>query len=162
MELHRSIYSPQPYWELEPVELIYRGPEEGAAGTWLPILPLRVRDSTAIGPGMPIRVEGGVRAWPVWELRGPLGPGVRMTNRTTGRWLEVGREVAEGETLVIDTRPRRKSVRLGGENAYRHLVQPGSTLWPLPPGDNTIDVEAGQMGASSRLILRYTPLAPTT
>nr|WP_246422087.1 phage tail domain-containing protein [Nocardiopsis mwathae] len=150
----------QPYWELDPVELIYRGPT-GDDGTWLPILPVRVRDSTAIGPGMPIRIEGGVRTWPVWELKGPLGPGVRLANRTTGKWLEIDRAIGEGETLVIDTRPRRKSVRLDGANAYRYLTQPGSTLWPLRPGDNTIDAETGQMSDNSRLVLRYTPIAAT-
>ncbi|KOX12496.1 hypothetical protein ADL05_21740 [Nocardiopsis sp. NRRL B-16309] len=65
------------------------------------------------------------------------------------------------DELVIDTRSRRKSVRLNGVRAYQHLADPGSTLWPLPTGENTGDVTPFGMGEESRLILRYTPLAAT-
>jgi hypothetical protein len=150
----------QPFWELSPVEIVYRGPS-ASTRNWLPILPIEVRRSAAIGPGMGIRVAGSVQTWPVWTLRGPIAPGARLENTTTGRWMEVTTGLELGDELVIDTRPRRKSVRLNGVRAYQHLAHPGSTLWPLPPGENTVDVTAFGMGEESRLILRYTPLAPT-
>ncbi|NKZ00875.1 hypothetical protein [Nocardiopsis alborubida] len=54
------------------------------------------------------------------------------------------------------------SVRLNGVRAYQHLAHLGSTLWPLPPGENTVDVVASGLVEESRLILRYIPLAPTS
>ncbi len=150
----------QPFWQLSPVEIVYRGPSDSPRN-WLPILPIEVRRSAAIGPGMGIRVAGSVQTWPVWTLRGPIAPGARLENTTTGRWMEVTTGLELGDELVIDTRPRKKSVRLNGVRAYQHLAHPGSTLWPLPPGENTVDVTAFGMGEESRLILRYTPLAPT-
>ncbi|WP_160051298.1 phage tail domain-containing protein [Nocardiopsis sp. FR26] len=150
----------QPFWELDPVEIIYRGPANDGR-SWLPILPLQVRESAAIGPGMGIRVAGSVRTWPVWTLKGPIAPGARLENVTTGKWMEITAPLESGDELVIDTRPRRKSVRLNGDRAYQHLAHPGSTLWPLPPGANTVDVTASGLAEESRLILRYTPLAPT-
>lgn len=150
----------QPFWELTPVEIVYRGPSDDGR-KWLPILPLKVKRSAAIGPGMGIRVAGSVQTWPVWTLQGPIAPGVRLTNATTGKWMEITGGLESGDELVIDTRPRKKSVRLNGVRAYRLLTQPGSTLWPLHKGTNTVDVEAAGMAEESRLILRYTPLAPT-
>ncbi|MFV2198467.1 phage distal tail protein [Nocardiopsis sp. LOL_012] len=150
----------QPFWELEPVEVVYRGPASDGR-TWLPVPPLRVRRSTPIGPGMGVRVAGSVQTWPVWTLKGPIAPGARLANVSTGRWLEVTVGLGVGDEMVIDARPRRKSVWLNGERAYQHLKHPGSSLWPLPPGDNTVDVSASGLAEDSRLVLRYTPLTPT-
>lgn len=150
----------QPFWELPERALVWRGPQQ--AGTWLPILPLEVTGSAVIGEGMEIDITGGVDTWPVWTLTGPMAPGVELVNRTTGRWLRLRAGLDAGDVLVIDTRPRVKTLRLNGERAYRMLDQPGSVLWPLKPGRQTIDVVATGMTEESELRLAYTPLTPTS
>src|SRR5690606_41456179 len=75
--------------------------------------------------------------------------------------LEFEATLAEGEQIVIDTRPRRKTVRDGdGTNRFSSLSV-GSVLWPLVPGPNVVDVLLTGLGDASRLELEITPLVPT-
>src|SRR5690606_2395600 len=80
-----------------------------------------------------------------------------MRNVTTGQQLEFTATLSEGEQIVIDTRPRRKTVRDGtGANMFAALTV-GSVLWPLAPGANVIDVELTGLSDASRLELEITP-----
>ncbi|WP_435112017.1 phage distal tail protein [Nocardiopsis synnemataformans] len=151
-----TLVAAQPYWERDPITYRWAlDPPDG--GTWLPILPLRVRDSDVVGEGMTIRNPGTVRSWPVWTITGPLSGTATMRNRTTGQQLEFSSALDGGEQIVIDTRPRRKTVRDGlGVNRFADLAL-GSVLWPLAPGENTVDIMLTGLGPGSRLELELTP-----
>jgi hypothetical protein len=150
-----TLLAAQPYWERDPIA--YRWALEPPTGTWLPILPIEVRESDVVGEGMIIRNPGSVRSWPVWTITGPLGGTAIMRNATTGQSLEFAAALADGEQIVIDTRPRRKTVRDGdGENRFSSLGL-GSVLWPLAPGENAVDILLTGLGAGSRLELELTP-----
>lgn len=149
----------QPYWERAPIT--YRWAIAPAEDTWLPLLPIKVRDADVIGQGMTIVNPGTVRSWPVWTITGPLDGSAVMRNHTLGQELEFAATLSEGEQIVIDTRPRRKTVRDdAGVNMFSALT-PGSVLWPLAPGPNTVDVELTGLDDDSRLELEITPLELT-
>lgn len=150
-----TLLAAQPYWERDPITL--RWALDPPDGTWLPILPLEVRGSDVVGEGMTIRNPGSVRGWPVWTITGPLSGTATMRNATTGAELEFAAALADGEQIVIDTRPRRKTVRdHAGENRFASLGL-GSVLWPLAPGDNSVDILLTGLGEGSRLEMELTP-----
>src|SRR5690554_406029 len=154
-----TLLAQQPYWERDPVT--HRWAIAPPTDTWLPILPIKVRDADVIGEGMTITNPGSVRSWPVWTIRGPLDGSAVMRNVTTGQQLEFTATLSEGEQIVIDTRPRRKTVRDGtGANMFAALTV-GSVLWPLAPGPNVVDVELTGLDDDSRLELEITPLELT-
>jgi hypothetical protein len=151
-----TLTAESPYWELDAVRRVWR--IEGSPQRWLPLPPLRVRGSDVIGEGMAITNPGTADSWPVWTLRGPVGPGTLMRSRTLGEELVFDRALADGETVTIDTRPRRKSVRdHSGGNAFQYLRR-GSRLWPLAPGPNTVDVVLSGAADGAALELEVVPL----
>src|SRR5690606_15899574 len=98
--------APDPYWyELNAsTERVV-----SAAGVpFFPLLPLNLSPSNVIGD-QTVQNDGDVEAWPVWTVRGPYAE-VRVANLTTGRTLYLTAPASAGEVLVIDTRPRRKTV----------------------------------------------------
>ncbi|QBI53420.1 phage distal tail protein [Streptomonospora litoralis] len=144
-----------PYWSRPTRTLFWRAQE--SADRFLPILPLEVVSGAVIGEGMEIAIVGTARAWPVWTLTGPLSSGTVLRSVTLGKELTLDRELTGGDTIVIDTRPRRKSVTLNGStNAYGDLAL-GSALWPLAPTVNEIDVIATGVGEGTEVALSYTP-----
>lgn len=155
-----TISAENPYWERDPVRRTWR--IEGTPDLWLPVPPLVVRGSEVIGEGMSMHNPGTAHAWPVWTITGPVAAGTLMRNVNTGDELEYTQPLADGESIIIDTRPRRKSVRSGtGENMFRHLKR-GSRLWALAPGPNTVDVLLTGAEEGASLHLEYVPLDITT
>jgi hypothetical protein len=77
--------------------------------------------------------HGEVPAWPVWTFHGPM-TGFQVAVR--GQKIAGTRTLAEGETLTVDTRPRRKSAVLStGEVVTRSLtarrytqIDPGASI----------------------------------
>ncbi|GAA4911230.1 phage distal tail protein [Streptomonospora salina] len=150
-----TLLAAQPYWERDPITM--RWSLEPVTDTWLPILPVQVRDSGVVGEGMTITNPGTVRSWPVWTITGPLDGTAIMRNLSTDQSTEFTSTLAAGETITIDTRPRRKTVRDGtGANRFAELAL-GSVLWPLRPGPNTVDIVLTGLGTGSRLELSLTP-----
>lgn len=150
-----TLLAEQPYWERDPV--VVRWSLAPVTDTWLPILPVEVRDSGVVGEGMTIRNPGSVRSWPVWTITGPMDGTAIMRNVSTGALTEFTSTLAAGETITIDTRPRRKTVRDGdGNNRFAELAL-GSVLWPLAPGPNTVDIVLTGLGTGSRLEMSLTP-----
>lgn len=89
---------------------------------------------------------GDVDTWPTYTVTGPCD--VTWLNLTTGEQFEV-LGLVSGDTLVIDTTPGTRTVKINGLPAYGRL-SPGSTLLRLVRGANTIAVRlAGATGATS-------------
>jgi len=77
----------------------------------------------------------------------------RIVNSATGEKLEVGADVASGQTLEISTLFGNKYVRINGDSGQSrmHLVNPQmSDFWSLKPGTQTVAlVKAAGGGAMS-------------
>jgi hypothetical protein len=74
---------------------------------------------------------GNVEAWPVFTLAGPLIQPV-LTDPVTGRQLYYSGALSVGQTLVIDTSPQNRSVKLDGVDRFGFML---SAQWmSIPPG----------------------------
>jgi hypothetical protein len=125
-----------PYWA-EGMEQSVRVTQGSTVRTWFPFLPLILGASDAFAV-FNVTNTGDVPAWPVVTT---VGPGTDLTaeNLTTGaRWKVTG-PVAAGSTLVVDTRPGRKTATLDGANVFSRLTA-DSELWALAPGLNQVQV----------------------
>ena len=98
--------------------------------------------------------DGDVETWPVWRLAGP-GNTISLENVTTGRKLTLSSSsLGPGETLVIDTRPGRKSLTMADQNWYPKMTD-ASTLWPLAPGNNQVKVSMFETNSSSTASIAF-------
>lgn len=81
---------------------------------------------------------GAIGAWPVITITGPC-TNPTIVNSTTGLGLYLTYSLAAGDTLVIDTNPRRRSVKLNGAtNRFSAVNWALSSWWGLVPGANVI------------------------
>lgn len=98
---------------------------------------------------------GRSRAWPVLSVYGPcVNPSI--TNQRTGETIYLNVTLAAGEAFVIDTNPRRRTVRLNGvANRYRYLDSARSHWWALLPGANEVRVGFASYTAGARLVVQW-------
>lgn len=143
-----------PYWQ-DLADTVATWTVPAAARGFFPVaLPLRLSSST-VWVSETLDNSGYDRqdAWPVWTI---VGPGVdpALRNLTTGKAIRIGRTLATGERLVIDTRPGVKSVTDGRGSVVPTVA--GSTLWALVRGLNAIQVElSGATSGASSIGLAY-------
>jgi hypothetical protein len=136
----------EPYW-LDGVESSVTTTLNQTANTWFPFLPLILGEAVNAFSTVTVTNSGDVDAWPVVTAIGP-GTVVTLTNLTTGlMWSAVG-NIGDGSSLVVDTRPGHKTVRLDGTNAFSWLTDE-SVLWPLVPGPNRISIGFGNATTAS-------------
>lgn len=126
----------EPYWR-DSIESSLAAGVDTVASTWFPFLPLNLGASDVFAE-VTITNTGDVDAWPVVTVTGP-GVDMAVTNQTTAQTWRFTGSVADGSTLVVDTRPGHKQVRLDGENAFGRLSD-DSVLWPLVPGPNRVSI----------------------
>jgi hypothetical protein len=105
--------------------------------------------------GASIVNRGRSTAWPLITFVGPCtNPG--LVNATTGKALMFTYALADGETLVVDTNPSRRSVLLGGTtNRYGALNFVGSTWWGLVPGPNDVRASLATFSTGARVDVLY-------
>ena len=126
-----------PYWQDTSETSVEVGQGETET-TWFPFLPLILGASDAFA-AFTVDNTGDVPAWPRITVTGP-GEEVTATNLTTGAHVDMSPAAfAAGSSLIVDTRPGRKQVTVDGANAFDRLT-PDSSLWPLVPGPNRIEV----------------------
>jgi phage-related protein len=81
---------------------------------------------------------GDVDAYPVWTL---TGPATSLTLQLGDRAFTVNSTLTAGQTLVIDTDPRLRTVTDGGgANRWPDVSLTDFDLWTLPPGTNAVTV----------------------
>lgn len=130
---------------------------------FFPFLPLVVAPDNATST--PTVVNDGDRpAEAVWVATGPasgliLADGIR--DATTGlfpagtRVLELVWPIAAGQTITVDTRQGRKSVRAAdGTNLFPYLTG-NPDLFPIPVGTRAITIDLQNAGGGSRVIGRF-------
>jgi len=120
--------------------------------TWFPFLPLVLGASDAFAT-FTITNTGDVRAWPVVTVLGP-GQDVTVSNLTTGLAWTVSGAIADGSTLIVDTRPGVKRVTIDGANSFPRLTT-ASSLWPLEPGANRVSVSFALTSPASRVTFAW-------
>lgn len=128
-----SLLCPSPFW-LDP----FIASEEIV--TWIGGLrfPWRLPSRFAMkGPRVLNIINSGDVETPVRvEFKGPATH-PRITNTTTGEYIQVNRELATGDVLVVTTDFGAKRVEINGVNAF-HWIDLGSTFWQLQVGDNVV------------------------
>jgi hypothetical protein len=110
-------------------------------------LPLALNSDTILGT-QTITNDGDAEAWPVWTVHGPC-TSIRIANDTTGQVIDLPVALTDTQSVVIDTRPFRKTVRRDdGTNLYGSLTA-ASSLWSLPRGASQVSIELPGAGAAS-------------
>lgn len=98
---------------------------------------------TAVAPGVTtVTNPGSSEAYPVFRITGP-GTLRGLVNLTTGQEILFDAlSVATGETVTVDLRPGRKTVRSSIRGSLLFSVLAGSELasWALLPGSNSVAV----------------------
>lgn len=100
-----------------------------------------------------INNDGHVDAWPIWTIRGPMDT-LKITNETSGLFIDLGEiELGSEDIVTIDTRPGEKIAKKNDE-PFRKL-KPGSRLFPIDKGHNSIRVEATETTSNSLIVASY-------
>lgn len=142
-----------PYWtDVDPFTATFTtaAPEPFLSETFLP---MSLSSDTVLG-SQTVDNTGDVEAHPVWTAKGPA-TGVSLFNDTTGQSIELPVTLTAEQSVVIDTRPLRKTVRRNdGTNLFGSLSLT-SSLWSLPPGTSSIRVELPGATSESFVSLVY-------
>ena len=111
---------------------------------------------STVGELTEITIESDQNVTPVWRITGPVTD-VKVTHQESGAFFQVRETFKPGEWMVLDvaTYDVFDSVHTRGE--LWDKVTDGSTLFQLPPGKNTIRVEATNMTDASGIQLVYKP-----
>lgn len=149
-----SFLAHDPYWyDVSPTSQTFA--VDPLVPSFFPIFPLKLTASE-LAVDAAVDNTGDVETWPVWTVTGP-GSVIVLRNLTTSKTISFSTgALTASETLVIDTRPGYKTVKLGdGTNMYPAL-DTTSALWPLVRGTNTIRLEmSGVDNDVSSLNLSY-------
>ena len=120
-------------------------------GEWFPMPPYAISSGVLAGK-LNVNNDGDAPAWPVWQIIGPCGP---FTASSGAETLLFDSPLAAEETITIDTRPGRKTVVDGdGANRYPDLDD-GASLWAIPPGTSTVDIEIPDATDDTRLLVSW-------
>lgn len=112
--------------------------------------------STALPAGQVTATSiGNLPAWPLITIRGPI-TNPTITNQTAGSRLRLIYTLADGDTLVLDSDPRARTIKLAGTvNRYSALDWASSLWWPVLPGANDIRLGAESFGAGALLTVAW-------
>lgn len=145
-----SLHAPDPFW-MDGSDISYSYGNSDTA--FFPFPPLEL-SPTAILSDFSVNNDGDVDAWPVWVMHGP-GTDPTFTNNTTGKSLSLDYSLVSGQSIIIDTRPGFKTVRLNdGTNLYGSMT-PSSSLWPLAEGSNDVSLSMAGTDENSSLDLAF-------
>ncbi|MFC0039332.1 phage distal tail protein [Actinomadura rayongensis] len=157
-----TLHASEPYWQgVETSRLWSIGQ---TSETFLPIGPpkyLKVRTAQVIGTAMTVDCPGDTRSYPRWTIHGPVAAGASFVNRTLGLTWKLNRALSATDVVVVDTRPRRRTIVLNGTDNLWPSLEPASDLWPLAPGANVVDMNLGGAGDATSVQLTFVPLYKT-
>lgn len=127
----------------------------GQLATFFPFFPLRLTASTVFAD-VSIDNSGDVETWPEWIITGP-GENLVIRNLTTNEILSLTLKLGEGEILIIDTKPGKKSIRKNDGTNLFGTQSDDSSLWALQEGMNNIRIEMANATVNSSVQLSYRP-----
>lgn len=91
---------------------------------------------------------------PVLVVHGPCDNGA-FDNLTTGETIFVSTSLADGETLVLDTRARTATRTPDGANVYRDVNRAATRWWRLASGQNQIRFRPALAGVGCKLVVQW-------
>lgn len=142
-----------PFWyDADPMTSTFT---TGAVRNYLgnPFLPIKLTSDTVLGE-QTISNDGDVETWPVWTVKGPASS-IVLTNVTTGQEINLPIALTAAQSVIIDTRPFKKTVRRDdGTNLYGSLTA-ASSLWSLGEGPTTIRTEVAGSTVDTFVTLVY-------
>lgn len=150
-----TLTCPEPYWEdADAQDATYAIDVSPLtwfnSPTWFPFY---LSGSTVLDSPI-IENDGDIDTYPVWTINGP-GSDPVLRNLTTGKLLSLDLDIAAGRQVIIDTSAGVKSITDGlGTNLYGQRVGE-SSLWPLVPGVQTLQVELNGASSASSVELTY-------
>jgi phage-related protein len=87
------------------------------------------------------------------EFKGPA-TNPKISNRTTGEYIQVRRELAYGDVLIITTDFGAKRVEINGQNVF-NWIDLDSSFWQLQPGDNIIEYTSDVPVEPAAVLISY-------
>ena len=78
----------------------------------------------------------------------------KISNNTTGEFIQVNRELLAGDVLIITTDFGAKRVEINGENVF-NWIDLGSDFWQLQPGDNIVEYSSDDPVESAAVTISY-------
>lgn len=87
------------------------------------------------------------------EFRGPA-TNPRVTNRATGEFIQINRELLPGDVLIITTDFGAKRVDINGQNVF-NWIDIDSSFWQLQVGDNVIEYSSDDPVESAAVTISY-------
>lgn len=145
----------EPYWLGEAIEdMITQGSED--VGSFFPIFPLRLANSTIFGNNVQILNPGDVAAYPIWTAVGP-GEDLVIRDEATGRGIALDYSLAAGESLVIDSRPYMQSITKNDDTRLRQYVTERAFFFGFEAGYNNFTVEFANTTADSSVGYSFRP-----
>jgi hypothetical protein len=143
-----------PYWYEPTATSINFNAAGGGTMPFFPIFPLQLDVSQVLD--RKTVANPGAACWPIWVITGP-GNTLSLKNITTGRDLVWNGSLSIADTLVIDTSPLKKTIRLNGVNAWNNVPGSDADLWPLIAGNNDVLVTVGDATADTLVQLAFVP-----
>lgn len=126
---------------------------QSASPAFFPFFPMLLGNGLMFSD-VNVSVGGELSVWPVWEILGP-GQAIKLTNITTNKLFNLPSLVlTAGQTVIIDTRPGKKTVTVGGANYFSYLSNQ-SVLWPLIAGSNHFTADITNPTGATKVTLRY-------
>lgn len=117
-----------------------------------------VVSSPLLASGAIITNPGDVDTYPTWLFTGPF-TSITIENATSGKSFTLAYTAASSaNTLSVVTDPGESYVVDESGNNQWSALQAGYSLWPLVPGDNTVNVTLIGVTSASQADLTYTPL----
>ena len=145
-----SFRAPDPYWQSVTES-------EAEIVTWIGGLtfPLVFPISFAQAGAKKINViNGGDVETPVRvEITGPA-TNPRITNVTTGEFIQVDHNLGAGEVLTVTTDFGNKRVEIEGENKF-HYINQETTFFSLQAGDNIIEYTSEDVSDTAKVKISY-------
>lgn len=145
-----QLYCAVPFWtdEIESNEEII---------TWIGGLrfPLILPTTFSLAGSKKINIvnTGDVETPVKFEFKGPA-TNPRITNLTTGEYIQINRTLLPEDLLVVTTDFGNKRVEINGVNVF-NWIDLGSTFWQLQPGDNIIEYTSDDATESAQVKVTY-------
>jgi hypothetical protein len=98
-------------------------------------------------------VDGDTTALPTWTIDGPYTKLIVGTQG--GQLFELADALADGDRIVVDTRPGNRGPRLNDGNIDWSLLTPASRLWELPTGTPVVVAAASGDDAGSGVSVAF-------
>lgn len=108
-----------------------------AADAWFGFFPPRLAPKSLLNSASPFTVEGDAQSFP--ELRA-TGPCSSLTVTCDDLLIDIPEGLANGETLLVNTDPRTKTVLFDGLVDWSRL-SPLSILAPVQPGEREVIID---------------------